>query len=538
MSKLKSLVNKDNQKINIIKTADGRLRESIRNIEIQNYLCKIKFNTEENNNSKNNKNINRQKNINKIYKYSILDFSDKRNIFKSMYGEFWNIKNFENYPSKGKKKSKKIEFDEEKLLIKRLLSKLKTKNVKRLFQSKSNTFFYRDKNKYFNKINKTNFNNTNYNNSYQTNNFNKNLTIYNNISRNKYNPFDLPKNKINNYSEKQKNFKKFVSLSLPKFKTISYNDKKLKFENEKNKRIENINLNNKILINDINTFQKPKINKIKKYMNNFLLAKKNNLEIETKTKLIVEENKSIQKQIFCLKNQKFKINEDKKTNKKKKKDNNNNVDKNNNDIINNDDNDNSNYNINDNNNDNINNDDNDNNNYNINDNNNDNINNDNNNNDNINGNNNDNDNDNNKLKENQVGQNNKENAINNNNYKNHIYSKTKYFQNYNELVDDNNRIINKMNNPKEQIKKYIDNKKNNDFYSFNVINNYIFDNKKKDDNEVLFELLKPSNLKKDFFKINGKFFLSQNHYKLTARLNVTKNEKKLNKYFSLNESND
>ena len=214
-------------KSNFIKKVDGRLIESIRNIEIQNYLCSRNFKTQKDDNS-NNKNTNRESDLSKIYKSAFIDLSDKRNIFKSMYGEFWNIKNFETYPGKRKKKPQKIEFNDEKLLIKKILSKLKIKNLKKIFQSKSNSHFYSYKNEYFNETNRTNFNKTNYKNSYVFNNFNNNLTIPNNKKKlfilkknnkndkiiNKFKNIEFSKNNIKNHLENKEDFDKLASLMI------------------------------------------------------------------------------------------------------------------------------------------------------------------------------------------------------------------------------------------------------------------------------------------------------------------------------------
>ena len=97
-----------------------------------------------------------------------------------------------------------------------------------------------------------------------------------------------------------------------------------------------------------------------------------------------------------------------------------------------------------------------------------------------------------------------------------LFSKTKTKK----KLEDLNKKINKMNDRKEQIQKYF-NEKQNDLYTFRIINDYLFDNKNR--NGLLQEgYAKPPNKNRKLFRKKGKLYMSESHFRLSQRLNEIK----------------
>ena len=477
---LKLILNsKENrQKINFTKKVDQRLTESIKNIEYQNQLYsyldkknknKSNFNIEINNNYDNKQRSHKQLGVNNIYKTSFVDLKDKRNIFKYMYGEFWNINNFETLSDD----RKKGDIDDDKSLIRNFLFKLRMKNKQRLFQSKSNKYLYLFDDKYFHK---QGFNRNKFKNSFLTT-FDKKVKLPNNSNEqkflftekdneiielpHKYNTIESSKNIINNYSHNKNNFNNFSTMNKIKFKTIDQNDRKNINITEYNHKIKNriIYMNNKKFKNNNYLKRYMSQKKLKEKMINFLLNKNNSKqkekEIQSQTNLILDNNKNIEKKIYLVKKRtkSYLNSEEKSINLITEK-----------------------------------------NNY-----------------------------------ENTTGYNDKNDIYSDRAEKieRYIFSKTNNV-NITKKFEELNKKINKMNNPKHQIQQYFSEKTNTN-YSFHIINDYISNNKNKKVNDLLIELLKPRKKNKKVYKMNGRLYMSENHYRLSEILNDIKNRQKLSK---------
>lgn len=102
-----------------------------------------------------------------------------------------------------------------------------------------------------------------------------------------------------------------------------------------------------------------------------------------------------------------------------------------------------------------------------------------------------------------------------------LFSKTKSNKNSKNL-EELNKKINKISDRKEQIQKYFDEKQNN-LYTFRIINDYLFDNKNKNMNGHLQGLARPPNKNnKKLFRKKGKLYMSESHFRLSQRLNDIK----------------
>ena len=102
-----------------------------------------------------------------------------------------------------------------------------------------------------------------------------------------------------------------------------------------------------------------------------------------------------------------------------------------------------------------------------------------------------------------------------------IFSKTKSKKNSQKL-EELNKKINKLSNRKQQIQKYFNEKQNN-LYTFRIINDYVFDNKNKNMNGHLQRFARPPNKNnKKLIRKKGKLYMSESHFRLSQRLNEIK----------------
>ena len=89
-------------------------------------------------------------------------------------------------------------------------------------------------------------------------------------------------------------------------------------------------------------------------------------------------------------------------------------------------------------------------------------------------------------------------------------------------LEELNKKINKISDRKEQIQTYFNEKQNN-LYTFRIINDYLFDNKNRNRKGLLQGYVKPPNKNnKKLFRNKGKLYISESHFKLSQRLNKIK----------------